>query len=76
MVFIHGYIITMKSVYYCRGLLGQYVMAMPNKDLIIVRLGEKRDKKVEKIIDKDKGGSYRRLILFHKSCIKIASKIK
>jgi CubicO group peptidase (beta-lactamase class C family) len=29
-------------VYYCRGILGQYVIAIPNEDLVIIRLGEKR----------------------------------
>ena len=63
-------------VYYCRGLLGQYVMAIPSKDLIIVRLGEKRDKKVKKIIDKDKVGHTEDLFYFINLASKIASKIK
>jgi CubicO group peptidase (beta-lactamase class C family) len=29
-------------VYYCRGILGQYVITIPNEDLVIIRLGEKR----------------------------------
>jgi len=30
-------------VYYCRGLMGQYMIAIPNKNRVIVRLGSKRD---------------------------------
>ena len=30
-------------VYYCRGLMGQYMIAIPNKNRVIVRLGAKRD---------------------------------
>ncbi len=30
-------------VYYCRGLMGQYMIAIPNKNRVIVRLGTKRD---------------------------------
>lgn len=29
-------------VYYCRGILGQYIIAIPNSDLVIVRTGNKR----------------------------------
>lgn len=32
------------EVYYLRGILGQYVFCVPDKDLIIVRLGRLRDK--------------------------------
>lgn len=34
-------------VYYCRGILGQYIISIPNQDLVIVRLGSKRDKNYE-----------------------------
>ncbi len=34
-------------VYYCRGILGQYIIAIPNEDLVIVRLGTKRDTNYE-----------------------------
>lgn len=30
------------EVYYCRGILGQYVAVIPNKNLVFVRLGQKR----------------------------------
>ena len=30
-------------VYYCRGLMGQYMIAMPHKNRVVVRLGTKRD---------------------------------
>ncbi|MBI2271247.1 MAG: serine hydrolase [Bacteroidetes bacterium] len=29
---------------YCRGILGQYIIAIPDKNIVIVRLGHKRDK--------------------------------
>lgn len=29
-------------VYYCRGILGQYIIAIPEENLLIIRLGEKR----------------------------------
>jgi CubicO group peptidase (beta-lactamase class C family) len=32
-----------EPVYYCRGILGQYIIAIPNKNLVIVRLGNHRD---------------------------------
>ena len=31
------------DVYYCRGLKGQYMIAIPSKNRVIVRLGTKRD---------------------------------
>lgn len=34
-------------VYYMRGILGQYVIVIPEKDLVIVRLGKKRLEKVD-----------------------------
>lgn len=30
-------------VYYCRGILGQYIALIPDKDLVVVRLGKLRD---------------------------------
>ena len=33
-------------VYYCRGILGQYIITIPNEKLIIVRTGEKRMKNI------------------------------
>jgi CubicO group peptidase (beta-lactamase class C family) len=34
-------------VYYCRGILGQYVISIPGEDLVIVRLGDARMKEYE-----------------------------
>ena len=33
-----------KKIFYMRGILGQYVISIPEDDLIIVRLGHKRSK--------------------------------
>ena len=38
-----------EKIYYARGILGQYIIAIPSKDIIIVRLGRKREKSKEKI---------------------------
>jgi len=32
--------------YYCRGILGQYIVVIPSKNTIIVRLGKKRGAKI------------------------------
>jgi len=32
------------DVYYARGILGQYIISIPEKNMVIVRLGHKRDK--------------------------------
>lgn len=34
-------------VYYCRGILGQYIISIPEKNLVIVRTGSKRNKNYE-----------------------------
>jgi CubicO group peptidase (beta-lactamase class C family) len=34
-----------KSIYYCRGLLGQYIVVIPEEHIIFVRLGHKRAEK-------------------------------
>ena len=39
-------------IYYMRGILGQYVFVIPDKNMVVVRLGHKRDK--EKINDHPK----------------------
>ena len=31
-------------VYYARGILGQYIFVVPDKNMVVVRLGHKRDK--------------------------------
>lgn len=33
-------------IYYARGILGQYIVCIPDKDMIVVRLGNKKEKKV------------------------------
>ena len=43
-------------VFYCRGILGQYIISIPDKNLVIVRLGSRREKdfKVPKNKENDK----------------------
>lgn len=41
------------SFYYARGILGQYIVSIPEWDMVIVRLGHKRDPKRGAIIPKD-----------------------
>ncbi len=36
-----------EPVYYCRGILGQYIISIPSKNLVIVRTGSKRNKNYE-----------------------------
>ena len=43
-------------VYYCRGILGQYIITIPNENLIIVRTGEERMKNIVKNINPFKIG--------------------
>ena len=33
-------------IFYMRGILGQYVLCIPDKNMIIVRLGHKREQRV------------------------------
>lgn len=37
------------AIFYARGILGQYIICIPEKQMIIVRLGEKRDEKVNNV---------------------------
>ena len=41
---IWTYLGTKNPVYYCRGILGQYIISIPNENLVIIRLGSKRGK--------------------------------
>jgi len=34
-------------IFYCRGILGQYIISIPEEDLVIVRLGEKRGETIQ-----------------------------
>ena len=34
------------EIFYARGILGQYIICIPSKQMVIVRLGEKRDEKI------------------------------
>lgn len=36
-----------KPVYYCRGILGQYILTIPSQNLVIVRTGEKREEDLD-----------------------------
>jgi CubicO group peptidase (beta-lactamase class C family) len=38
---------------YCRGILGQYIIVIPDKNMVIVRLGHKRDKEKQNDHPKD-----------------------
>lgn len=35
------------KMFYARGILGQYIMVFPEKDIVVVRLGEKRGEKID-----------------------------
>ena len=41
---IWTYLGAKNPVYYCRGILGQYIISIPNENLVIIRLGSKRGK--------------------------------
>lgn len=38
-----------QEIFYARGILGQYIICIPSKNMIIVRLGKERDEKVNNI---------------------------
>ena len=48
-------------VYYCRGLMGQYMIAIPHKNRVIVRLGTKRDSHYKIPENKLKDDKFRQL---------------
>lgn len=37
------------DIFYARGILGQYIICIPKKNMVIVRLGEKRDEKINNV---------------------------
>lgn len=37
------------DIFYARGILGQYIICIPARNIIIVRLGEKRDEKINNV---------------------------
>ncbi len=41
------------EIFYCRGILGQYIFAIPDEKMIVVRLGHKRAKKIGDELPKD-----------------------
>ena len=47
-----------EPVYYCRGILGQYIISIPSENLVIVRLGSKRDRNYEIPSDKYNDKNY------------------
>jgi len=38
-----------QNIFYARGILGQYIICIPGKNMIIVRLGEERDDKINNV---------------------------
>lgn len=61
-------------VYYCRGILGQYIIAIPEKDLVIVRTGMKRKDNIEKNTNMHKIGHPADLFTYIESAEKILAK--
>ncbi|HTN06392.1 serine hydrolase [Agriterribacter sp.] len=38
-----------QDIFYARGILGQYIICIPSRHMVIVRLGEKRDEKINNV---------------------------
>ncbi|HEX5024677.1 MAG TPA: serine hydrolase [Agriterribacter sp.] len=38
-----------QNIFYARGILGQYIICIPGKNMVIVRLGEERDDKINNV---------------------------
>lgn len=38
-----------QDIFYARGILGQYIICIPSRNMVIVRLGEKRDEKINNV---------------------------
>jgi len=51
----HWWILNYKDhhISYCRGILGQYIIVIPDKQMVIVRLGHRRDKEKQNDHPKD-----------------------
>ena len=45
-------------VYYCRGILGQFIISIPSKNLVIVRTGSKRGKNIYLPKEKEQDKTY------------------
>jgi CubicO group peptidase (beta-lactamase class C family) len=38
-----------QNIFYARGILGQYIICIPALNMVVVRLGEKRDEKINNV---------------------------
>jgi CubicO group peptidase (beta-lactamase class C family) len=61
-------------VYYCRGILGQYIISIPAEKLIIVRTGEARMSTIDQSENKYKVGHPADLFLYISAAKRIANK--
>jgi CubicO group peptidase (beta-lactamase class C family) len=61
-------------VYYCRGILGQYIISIPAENIIIVRTGEARMHNIEQSENKYKVGHPADLFLYISAAKRIANK--
>lgn len=70
---IWTYLVGNQSVYYCRGILGQYIISIPSENIVIVRTGMKRMKNIEKSSNKYKIGHPADLFMYISTAKKIAN---
>lgn len=61
-----------EPVYYCRGILGQYIIIIPSENIVVVRTGMKRMKNIDKSNNKFKIGHPADLFLYISSAKRIA----